>query len=137
MNEKHAREARIANRLAGFLVKKSDLPVLASGFVDTSAKKHKLPRRVKSHFDGLAHGEKAPLTRHSRSAVAFNLKLRGEKPKGDLPKSRQLTKHFWFGMPRSTRKAMIKSRNRSADLSARIEKQVKLEQLAAAIGVAL
>lgn len=87
MNEKHAREARIVNRLVGTLVKKGDLPVNpetgATLLGRERGKHHKLPRAVKRSFDRLTHKQKARRTIYWRSGVAASLKSHGVVPKGE------------------------------------------------------
>lgn len=82
MNQKHAREARIINRVAGTLVKKEERPVDDRGVVWGSAR-HKLPRAVKRMFERKNHREKGRVTRFWRGGVAHSLKARGITPKGD------------------------------------------------------
>lgn len=92
VNEKHAREARILNRLAGKLKKRGDLPVDEKGFtvVGPMVGYHKLPRDVKRMFAGKTHREKRKLTYYWRGAVAHSLTKHGVTPKGNIPKKKPL-----------------------------------------------
>lgn len=65
MNEKHAREARIVNRVVGGLGKRG------------SGKPHKLPRAVKANFEGKSHRERGALSATWRGLVAKKLEAAG------------------------------------------------------------
>lgn len=78
MNEKHAREARIVNRVVGRLVKKSQIPLDGAGRVMIGdGKHHKLPRAVKRMWEGMTHRKRARTSLYWRSGVAASLKARG------------------------------------------------------------
>lgn len=110
MNEKHAREARIMNRVAGFMVKKGVEATFKHPQTGQLVQKpHKLPRQVKRNWDQYGYRQRAKLSIHWRSGVAFNIKLSGGTPKGDLPKLPKTERQQWREMSRSRRKAEHKA----------------------------
>ena len=93
MNQKHAREARIVNRIVGTLGKRRDLginPDTGVSFIPLGGKGHKLPREVKRAHEARNHRERGKITRFWRSKCATYLVMRGIVPKGRNTKPARL-----------------------------------------------
>lgn len=117
MNEKHAREARIINRMLGNLKKPNELPFDEKTGVRIG--RSKLSKVVKNSFDAQSHRKRGKLTRSWRRGVVKYLKDRGITLNAVRQTRRLLERDVvdgrqWFrSQPRSVRNAIRREYNRN------------------------